>query len=317
MDTIDISIIVPLYNEEDNVILLYESLSEVMKGINKKYEIIFIDDGSIDKTSEIAESLHKKDENLKVIKFRRNYGQTPAMQAGFDHAKGNIILSMDGDLQNDPKDIQKLLKKIDEGYDIVCGWRKDRKDKLFSRKIPSKVANWLMGHVTGIKVHDNGCSLKAFKGVTIKRTRLYSDMHRFIPAMASIGGIKYTEIVVDHHARKFGSSKYGLSRIWKVFLDLLTVKMLVGFSRNPGLLFGILSFPFLISGGVFALLSINLYLNIASIGSIPIIFASISFLLFFLSVHLLLLGFIGEMIVKTVNVKKRDKGKGNLLSANM
>ena len=309
MNTVDISIIVPLYNEADSIVPLYDSLTEVMRSINKKYEIIFIDDGSIDKTCEIAEELHKNDENLKVIKFRRNYGQTPAMQAGFDYATGTIVISMDGDLQNDPRDIQKFLKKIDEGYDIVCGWRKNRKDKLFSRKIPSKVANWLIGHVTGVKVHDNGCSLKAFKGETIKKTRLYSDLHRFIPAMASIAGIKYTEIVVNHHARKFGASKYGLSRVWKVFLDLLTVKTLVGFSRNPGFLFAILSFPFLVAGGLFALVSIKLCLNPTLFESKPVIFTSISFLFFFLSGHLLLLGFIGEMIVKTAGVKIKCKSK--------
>lgn len=308
-DNINISIVIPLYNEEESVIHLYDSLTRVMQEINKRYEIIFVDDGSRDKTFEIAKNLHKKDANLKVIKFRRNYGQTPAMQAGFDYAKGNIILSMDGDLQNDPKDIPKFLGKIEEGFDVVCGWRKNRKDKLISRKIPSKIANWLIGHVTGVKIHDNGCSLKAFKSLTIKKTRLYSDMHRFIPAMASISGIKYTEIVVNHHARKFGSSKYGLSRTWKVFLDMFTIKMLIGFSAKPALWFGVLSIPFLILGSVSAIIAIKFYLNPTVFDSLPIVFPSISFLFFYLSTHLLLLGFISEMIVKTANGKKKDRGK--------
>ena len=308
MSDIDISIVIPLYNEEGSVIHLYDSLTKVMKELDKRYEIIFVDDGSRDKTFEIAKNLYKKDANIKVLKFRRNYGQTPAMQAGFDYAKGNIILSMDGDMQNDPKDIPKFLAKIEDGFDVVCGWRKNRKDKLISRKIPSKIANWLIGRVTGVKIHDNGCSLKAFKSITIKKTRLYSDMHRFIPAMASIAGIKYTEIVVNHHARKFGTSKYGLSRTWKVFLDMFTVKMLVGFSTRPALWFVVLSIPFLILGSVFGIISVEFYLDLTVFESLPLVFPSISFLFFFISAHLLLLGFISEMIVKTDNVKMKDRG---------
>jgi glycosyltransferase involved in cell wall biosynthesis len=228
------------------------------------------------------------------------------MQAGLDYAKGRIIVSMDGDLQNDPKDIPKFLEKIEEGYDIVCGWRKDRKDKLVSRKIPSKVANWLIGCITGVKIHDNGCSLKAYRSSDIKKTRLYSEMHRFIPAMASITGTRYTEIVVNHHARKFGTSKYGMSRIWKVFLDLFIIKMLVGFSTSPGIWFGILSVPFLIMGAVFALFSTNLYLHPFIFNSFPIIFPSVSFLFFFLFAHMILLGLLSEMVLKTGDTKKKD-----------
>ena len=303
MPDIDVSIIVPLYNEEESVNLLYNSITDVVKGLNRRYEIIFVDDGSSDETFARAKTIHEKDAHLRVIKFRRNYGQTPAMQAGFDHAKGKIIISMDGDLQNDPRDIHKFLEKIEEGYDIVCGWRKDRKDKLISRKIPSKIANWLIGHITGVKIHDNGCSLKAYRSAAIKKTRLYSEMHRFIPAMTSIMGTRYTEIVVNHHARKFGTSKYGLSRVWKVFLDLFTMKMLVGFSSKPGLWFGILSLPFLILGSVFTLFSINLYLNPIIFDSFPIIFPSISFLFIFLFAHMILLGLLSEMILKTGDFK--------------
>ncbi|MGR3317140.1 MAG: glycosyltransferase family 2 protein [Candidatus Anammoxibacter sp.] len=303
---IDISIVIPLYNEEESISFLYDSVVQVMEGLNKKYEIIFIDDGSRDRTFEMAKGLQKKDSNLKVLKFRRNYGQTPAMQAGFDYAKGEIIISMDGDMQNDPKDIPGFLEKIEEGYDIVCGWRKNRKDKLISRKIPSKAANWLIGMVTGVKIHDNGCSLKAYRNAAIKKTRLYSDMHRFIPAMASIAGSSYTEIVVNHHARKFGTSKYGLSRVLKVFLDLFTVKMLVGFSTKPGLWFCILSVPFLCLGSVFSLFSINVYFNQLNYDSFPIIFPAVSFLLFFLSAHLLLLGLLSEFILRTGDFKQEE-----------
>ena len=245
----------------------------------------------------------KKTTHLKVIKFRKNYGQTPAMQAGFDHAKGRIIVSMDGDLQNDPKDIPKFIEKIEEGYDIVCGWRKNRKDKLVTRKIPSKIANWLIGCVTGVKIHDNGCSLKAYKSATIKKTRLYSEMHRFIPAMTSIIGARYTEIVVNHHARKFGTSKYGLSRIWKVFLDIFTIKMLLGFSVTHGIWFVMLSIPFLIIGSIFVLFSMKLYLNPQIFGYTPIIFPAVSILFFFIFAHLLLLGLLSEIIFKTGEFK--------------
>lgn len=281
MSDVEISIIIPLYNEEESIRHLYESVTQVMGEIDRGYEIIFIDDGSTDTTFVRAKALHKSDPHLKVIKFRRNYGQTPAMQAGFDHAIGSVIISMDGDLQNDPRDIPKFLEKIEEGYDIVCGWRKNRKDKLVSRKIPSKIANWLMGIVSGIKIHDNGCSLKAYRNMAIKKTRLYSDMHRFIPAMTSIIGAKYGEIVVNHHARRFGTSKYGLSRIWKVFLDMFTMKMLVSFSSVHGVWFGILGTPFLIMGVLFSIYSINLYLKIAVLETFPIVIPSIAILLFF------------------------------------
>ena len=303
MPDIDISIVVPLYNEEECARLLYDSITNVMKGLNRKYEIIFIDDGSVDATFLRAKAIHQEDPRLKVIRFRKNYGQTPAMQAGFDHAKGKIIISMDGDLQNDPKDIPEFINKIEEGYDIVCGWRKNRKDKLVSRKVPSKIANWLIGKTTGVKIHDNGCSLKAYKSATIKKTRLYSEMHRFIPAMTSIIGARYTEIVVNHHARKFGTSKYGLSRIWKVFLDIFTIKMLLGFSMTHGLWLGILSLPFFIVGTTFAIFSIKLFLDPQVYNSFPIIFPSISVLFFFLSAHMLLLGFLSEMIFKTGDFK--------------
>ncbi len=306
MPDIDISIVVPLYNEEESINFLYDSITNVMIGLNRRYEIIFVDDGSVDATFLRAKAIHQEDPRLKVIKFQKNYGQTPAMQAGFDHAKGKIIISMDGDLQNDPNDIPKFLEKIEEGYDIVCGWRKNRKDKLVTRKIPSKIANRLIGKVTGVKIHDNGCSLKAYKSVTIKKTRLYSEMHRFIPAMTSIIGARYTEIVVNHHARKFGTSKYGLSRIWKVFLDIFTIKMLLGVSMTHGLWFGILSIPFLFIGTVFAFLSANLYLKSQIYNSFPIIFPSISVLFFFLFAHMILLVFISEMIFRTGDFKPKD-----------
>ncbi len=306
MPEIDISIVIPLYNEEESINPLYDSIARVLKGLNKSYEIIFVDDGSSDATLLRAKAIQQNDLHLKVIKFRRNYGQTSAMQAGFDNANGRIIVSMDGDLQNDPEDIPRFLEKIEEGYDIVCGWRKNRKDKLITRKIPSKIANWLIGRITGVMIHDNGCSLKAYKSTVIKKTRLYSDMHRFIPAIISIGGARYTEIVVNHHARKFGSSKYGLSRTWKVFLDIFMIKMLMGFSVLHGFWFVILSVPFFLVGTISTFISINLYRTSQNYSSFPIIFPSVSVLSFFLFVHLILLGFLSEMIYRVGDFKPKN-----------
>jgi Glycosyltransferases involved in cell wall biogenesis len=310
---LNISIVVPLYNEEESVSLLYNSITDVVKDLKRSYEIIFIDDGSSDGTFERAKTIHEKDPHLKVLKFRRNYGQTPAMQAGFDHSKGEIIISMDGDLQNDPKDIPKFIEKIEEGYDIVCGWRKNRKDRLVTRKIPSKIANWLIGKVTGVRIHDNGCSLKAYNSRVIKATKLYSEMHRFIPAMTSIIGARYTEIVVNHHARQFGTSKYGLSRIWRVFLDIFTIKTLLGFSSGHGVWFALLGLPFLFTGTIFAFFSIKLYLDQHINNSYPIIFPSISILFFFLSAHMVLLGFLSETILEFGGIKLWNiKGKSSV-----
>jgi glycosyltransferase involved in cell wall biosynthesis len=220
----DLSVVVPLYNEEDSVTPLYQAIATVLDALSCEAEMIFVDDGSRDRTFAVAEELAAGDKRLRVVKFRSNYGQTPAMAAGIDTACGRIVITMDGDLQNDPQDIPSFIEKIDEGYDIVVGWRFDRQDKLISRKIPSRIANWLIGKVTGVPIKDNGCSLKAFRADVIKQVPLYSEMHRFIPAMASIAGPRIAEIKVRHHARQFGQSKYGLSRVYKVLLDLLTIK---------------------------------------------------------------------------------------------
>ena len=196
-----------------------------------------------DRTLERAVEIARDDPRVRVVKFRRNYGQTPAMAAGIEHARGKILVTMDGDLQNDPADIAHFLAKIDEGYDIVVGWRFNRQDKLMSRKIPSKIANWLIGKVTGVPIKDNGCSLKAYRAALIKEIPLYSEMHRFIPAMASIAGPRIAEIKVRHHARQFGQSKYGLSRVYKVLLDLMVIKTVASFTSRPLLWFTLLAMP--------------------------------------------------------------------------
>lgn len=296
----DLSVVVPLYNEEDSVTPLYQAIRRVLDGLPGRSEMLFVDDGSRDGTFAVAEKLAADDKRLRVIKFRRNYGQTPAMAAGIDEARGRIVITMDGDLQNDPEDIPHFIEKIGEGFDIVVGWRFDRQDKLISRKIPSRIANWLIGKVTGVPIKDNGCSLKAFRADVIKEVPLYSEMHRFIPAMASIAGSRIAEIKVRHHARQFGESKYGLSRIYKVLLDLLTIKTIAGFASRPLKWFALLSVPCLVlsmalfAGGIVAvLLGAKSALTMTGSG---LFFGS-------LGIYLLFSGGLAELINRTGDTK--------------
>ena len=217
-----ISIVIPIYNEEDNIIKLSKSIYEALSDID--YEVLFINDGRTDKSEKIIESISQAHSNIKLISLRRNYGQTAAMQAGFDHSKGEIIIPMDGDLQNDPNDIPLLIAKINEGYDVVSGWRKDRSDKKLTRILPSKIANSLISRISGIYLHDYGCTLKAYRREILNDIKLYGEMHRFIPIYASWEGAKVTEIPVRHHARIAGYTKYGLSIIPRVVLDILVIR---------------------------------------------------------------------------------------------
>jgi len=229
-----LSIIVPVYNEEENVRPLFEKIRTVCESIGKSYEVLFVDDGSQDKTFDVLSEMRGYSPNLSVIRFQENAGQTSAMAAGFEYAQGEFIISMDGDLQNDPADIPQLLEKLDEDYDLVCGWRKERQDKFWTRRLPSVVANWIISKVTGVAIHDNGCSLKAYRADVIKQVPLYGEMHRFIPAMSTVVGARIAEIVVKHHPRQFGTSKYGLGRIWRVFLDILAFKLILSvFAQKP------------------------------------------------------------------------------------
>ena len=294
----DLSIIIPLYNEEDSVTPLYEAIVKSVDRMNLNYEMLFVDDGSKDNTVPIASQLAAQDKRLKVVKFRRNYGQTPAMVAGIDNAVGTILVTMDGDLQNDPDDIPMLVRKIDEGFDIVVGWRHNRQDKLITRKIPSKIANWLIGKITGVPIKDNGCSLKAYRADVIKNIPLYSEMHRFIPAMTSLAGTKIAEIKVKHHARAFGESKYGLTRIYKVLIDLITIKTLLSFFSRPLLIFAIVA-------GISALIgSIALYAGLTQAHDTNnFVFYSVGVLYMSLSAVLLLWGVLGELIYRTGDLK--------------
>lgn len=297
----DLSVIAPLYNEEESVRLLYEAIVRAVEPLQVDHEILFVDDGSKDKTFLAAKELAEKDDRLRVIRFRKNYGQTPAMAAGIDHARGKILITMDGDLQNDPEDIPRFIEKIAEGYDIVCGWREKRQDKLITRKIPSKVANWLIGKVTGVPIRDNGCSLKAYRSEVIKAIPLYSEMHRFIPAMASIAGSRIAQIPVRHHARKYGKSKYGLSRIYKVLLDLLMIKTVVSFTSRPMLWFGgmgaITGF-----GSLLAFAYSIVWMNRHEGGSLVVLIGT-AMLMGALTIFFLFAGAIGELVFKTGNLK--------------
>jgi glycosyltransferase involved in cell wall biosynthesis len=241
-----LSVVVPFFNEEDSIAPMHAALVAALEPLALPFELVFVDDGSRDGTLAIAVAIAQRDPRVRVVEFRRNCGQTAAMAAGIEVARGAIIVTMDGDLQNDPADIGAFLQKMEEGYDIVVGWRAARQDKLITRRIPSRIANALIAKVTGVAIRDNGCSLKAYRAALIKRIPLYSEMHRFIPAMASIAGPRIAEIRVRHHARKFGKSKYGLSRIYKVLLDLMVIKTVTTFAARPLLWFGILSLPLLL-----------------------------------------------------------------------
>lgn len=300
----DVSIVIPLYNEEESVDALYREVTTAAEGLGREYELILVDDGSRDGTSDKLRVICERDPRVKVVRFRRNYGQTAALQAGFDHARGRVVITLDGDLQNDPNDFGLLLQHIDEGYDVVCGWRKNRQDKMVSRRLPSMAANWMIGNLTGTRIHDNGCTLKAYRLEVVRKARLYAEMHRFLAPMMSLSGSRTKEVVVNHRARQFGKSKYGISRIWKVFLDLVTVKMLLGFITRPALWFGLLSLPFLV--GTLLALATSVYVHFVwnPHNEYPLVFPSATILFAFAFAHLIVIGFFAELVVKVGDFKE-------------
>ncbi|MDZ7357037.1 MAG: glycosyltransferase family 2 protein [candidate division KSB1 bacterium] len=296
---IEISLVVPLYNEEENVRLLHEKIREVLDGLGKNYEIIFVDDGSRDKTFEHLKGIHDENPRAKIIKFRGNFGQSAAMAAGFEAAKGEFVFAMDGDLQNDPKDIPRLLEKLQEGYDVVSGWRKNRKDKLVIRKIPSRIANKLICIVTGVRLHDTGCSLKAFRSEIIKRIRLYGELHRFIPALAKIEGARITEMVVAHHARKFGKSKYNITRTFRVIVDLMAMNLFIKYLKMPLRFFGKIGTWFLVGGFVSIIwILYRVYLFNKPLVDVNILLTSV-FLFIATGAQFFVWGLLADLIVKT------------------
>ena len=234
---IELSIVVPVFNEEESLGVLYDEICKAV-GEKSRCEILFIDDGSTDKSFDILCNIQEKDSRVRVVRLRRNFGQTAALSAGFEYSRGEIIVPLDADGQNDPADIDRLVSKLDEGYDIVSGWRRKRHDKFITRKLPSQAANWLIAKITGVKLHDFGCTLKAYRSKSLKEIRLYGEMHRFIPALASWSGEKVGEMEVNHRPRTSGVTKYGLNRTFKVVLDLITIKFLASFSTKPIYIFG-------------------------------------------------------------------------------
>lgn len=293
-----LSVIIPLLNEEENIPLLYEELKDVLDTLDKQYEILFIDDGSTDKSLELLRDLQNSDSHVVVVSFRKNFGQTAAMAAGFDFALGDVIITMDADLQNDPKDIPRLLEQITAGNDVVTGWRFDRKDTFINRRLPSIIANKIISKTTGVNLHDYGCTLKAFRKEVIKSVKLYGEMHRFIPAIASGMGIDFTEVKVNHRARRFGTSKYGISRTIRVLLDLMTVKFLLSYSTRPIQVFGLMG---VVSGGIGFLIALIMTFQRQFFGvplsDRPLLFLAV--LLIFIGIQFISLGLIAELQART------------------
>jgi glycosyltransferase involved in cell wall biosynthesis len=301
----NLSLIIPVYNEQDNLPYLFEAINKVMSSIKHTWEAILVDDGSRDNSLTVLKEYAQKDPgHIRVISFRRNYGQTAAIAAGLDYAQGEIIVLLDADMQNDPADIPGMLAKLDEGYDLVSGWRISRKDNALTRNFPSMIANWIISRVTGVHLHDYGCTLKAYRRDVLEGFRLYGEMHRFIPVYASSVGAKIIEMPVNHHPRKYGKTKYGLERTVKVVLDLFTVKFLVAFSSKPIYLFGG-------TGGLFMLVStiIMIYLFVrrlfffVSVTGSPLF--QVSVMLFILGFQSMLMGLIAELLVRTYHESQR------------
>jgi len=291
-----VSVVIPIYNEEKNIEILYEKLKDALNNQPFSYELLFVDDGSNDNSLNILKDIQKSDKNVIVISFRKNFGQTAAFSAGFDYASGDVVVTIDGDLQNDPMDIPKLVAMMDE-YDIVSGWRKDRKDPFLSRQLPSQIANKLISLVTGVKLHDYGCSLKAYRKDVVSNIHLYGEMHRFIPAVASQYGVKIAEVVTTHHPRLYGKSKYGISRTFKVLLDLIMIKFFQTFFTKPLRAFGPIGLGSFFVGLLLAIkLTVEKLFWGKDIGGRPLLILSV--LLIIVGFQLIAMGILGEFLVR-------------------
>ncbi len=292
-----LSIVIPLYNEAESVPALHEELTAALDGLEIDSEVIVVDDGSRDGSFAALQALHERDPRWTILRFRRNHGQTTALSAGFQKARGDVVITLDADLQNDPQDIPRLLATLDEGYDIVSGWRRDRKEPFLTRRLPSMLANRLISRVTGVHLHDYGCTLKAYRSVVVKNIQLYGELHRFIPAVASQIGVQVTEIAVNDRPRRYGSSKYGISRTIRVFLDLVTVRFILGYSTRPLQVFGGLG---LLTGGLGVVIGLilsfeKLAFNV-DIGNRPLLILAV--LLVIAGVQLVSIGLVAEILVR-------------------
>jgi glycosyltransferase involved in cell wall biosynthesis len=293
----DLSIVIPVYNEETNLPELNKEITFACQNLKRSYEIIFVDDGSEDDSLSVCKRLVKNNPRIRIIQLRKNFGQTAALSAGFDHARGDIVITLDADLQNDPNDFGLLIEKIEEGYDLVNGWRVKRKDKFITRRLPSILANWLISRMTRVKLHDYGCTLKAFRREILQYIKLYGELHRFIPAIASIVGVSIAEVKVNHRRRRHGKSKYSVWRFPKVILDLLTVKFLLSYSTRPLQIFGIIG---LISGAIGGILGLWLayvrLIRMEGISGRPLLFLAI--LLIVIGIQFITLGLLAEIVVR-------------------
>jgi len=301
----DLSLFLPVLNEEENLRPMHAKVAEALDSLGKSAEVIYVDDGSTDNSLGILKELAKNDERIRVISLRRNYGQTAAMSAGIDASKGKILIPMDADLQNDPADIGRLLEKLDEGYDVVSGWRKDRQDKFITRRIPSVIANRIISWIGGVPLHDYGCSLKAYRRDILQDVRLYGEMHRFIPIYASWAGAKVAEIPVDHHPRTMGESKYGLSRTIKVIFDLITIKFLASYQTKPLYVFGtfgMIAFCVSLIAGIWA---VSLKLT-ATADFVETPLPVLAVVMLAISVQFFLMGLLAELLVRTYH-ESQDK----------
>lgn len=297
-ETLDLTVVLPVYNEEESLPDLVAALREALDPIGKSYELLFVDDGSRDGSFRVLKQEAERDPGISIIRFRRNFGQTAALQAGFDAARGDVVVTMDADLQNDPKDIPMMLDVLDEGYDLVAGWRANRKDKLISRKIPSKLANGLISWMTGVKLHDYGCTLKAMRLEVASELRLYGEMHRFIPAIASWMGVRLKEVEVRHHARQYGVSKYGISRTFRVVLDLLVVRFIQSYLARPMQVFGLGGLFLLIAGfGICGWLALNKLLYGIHLADRPLLLLGV--LLLVVGIQLVSLGLVADVLART------------------
>lgn len=301
----DLSLFLPVLDEEENLRPMHAKIQSALDALGKSAEVIYVDDGSTDKSLEILKEIAAADDRVRVISLRRNYGQTAAMSAGIDAAKGEILIPMDADLQNDPADISRLLDKLNEGYDVVSGWRKNRQDKLISRKIPSQIANRIISWIGGVPLHDYGCSLKAYRREVIQDVKLYGEMHRFIPIYASWAGARVAEIPVDHHARTMGKSKYGISRTIKVVFDLITIKFMAEYHTKPLYVFGafgMIAFFISLVAGVWAIVLKLAYGTSFILTPLPII----AVVMLAISVQFFLMGLLAELLVRTYH-ESQDK----------
>ncbi|HSF23208.1 MAG TPA: glycosyltransferase family 2 protein [Blastocatellia bacterium] len=301
----EVSVFLPVFNEEANIEPLNLKLTESLQALGRSYEIIYVDDGSTDQTLDRLRAVAARDSRVRVIALRRNYGQTAAMSAGIDHARGMILIPMDADLQNDPADIFRLIEKLDEGYDVVSGWRKDRKDKWLTRRVPSALANRLISRLSGVPLHDYGCSLKAYRRHVLAEVKLYGEMHRFIPIYAGWAGARVTEIPVTHHARNSGASKYGLSRTVKVIFDLITIKFMSGYLTKPLYLFGSAGLLCLIASFLAAALALYYrFVKDIHLNRMPL--ATLAMIMFAMGIQFIFMGLLAEMIVRTYH-ESQDK----------